>query len=121
MVSFLRRGLFLTVLVCLVVGWNTSAWPSDAFPSKVKYQTKYFTQRLEHFNQGDDRKFKQRYLISQKYWKKGGPIFFYTGNEGDITWFAENTGFMWDIAPQYNAMLIFVEHRYYGKSLPFGK
>lgn len=61
-----------------------------------------------------------RYLINDTYWrrpeakgkhKRAGPIFFYSGNEGIIETFAQNTGFMWDIAPQFEAMVVFCEHR----------
>jgi lysosomal Pro-X carboxypeptidase len=49
-----------------------------------------------------------------------GPLFFYTGNEGSIEGFAKNTGIMFDLAPQFNALIVFCEHRFYGTSLPFG-
>uniref|UniRef100_A0A0K0F2S4 Lysosomal Pro-X carboxypeptidase (inferred by orthology to a human protein) n=1 Tax=Strongyloides venezuelensis TaxID=75913 RepID=A0A0K0F2S4_STRVS len=75
---------------------------------------------IDHFNYIDNRTFKLRYLINTKYYKSGGPIFFYTGNEGNIEAFAKNTGFMWDIAPDYHAALVFAEHRFYGKTIPFG-
>lgn len=47
-------------------------------------------------------------------------MFFYAGNEGDIESFWNNTGFMFDIAPLFQALVVFPEHRYYGKTLPFG-
>ncbi|XP_057951809.1 uncharacterized protein LOC131146308 [Malania oleifera] len=88
-----------------------------------RYETRYFGQRLDHFSFSDLPKFEQRYLINTEHWvgpERLGPIFFYCGNEGDIDWFANNTGFVWDIAPRFGAMVIFPEHRYYGKSLPYG-
>ncbi|MCL7035378.1 hypothetical protein MKW94_015986 [Papaver nudicaule] len=89
------------------------------------YETKYFTQILDHFNYHPQsyQTFQERYLINSKYWggaEKNAPIFVYTGNEGDIEWFAQNTGFMFETAPQFKALLVFLEHRYYGKSIPFG-
>ncbi|XP_076002584.1 lysosomal Pro-X carboxypeptidase [Genypterus blacodes] len=88
----------------------------------ISYQTFYFDQMIDHFGFLENSTFKQRYLVADKQWRQGGgPILFYTGNEGDITWFCNNTGFMWEIAEELGAMLVFAEHRYYGESLPFGQ
>jgi lysosomal Pro-X carboxypeptidase len=85
-----------------------------------QYETKYFTQTLDHYTFTTDKTFQQKYLVNDTWWDKaGGPIFFYTGNEGLIEAFAQNSGFMWDIAQEFGAMLVFAEHRYYGSSLPF--
>ncbi|XP_071372461.1 lysosomal Pro-X carboxypeptidase [Centroberyx affinis] len=88
----------------------------------ISYETLYFDQKIDHFGFLEDGTFKQRYLVAKKHWnQEGGPILFYTGNEGDITWFCNNTGFMWETAEELGAMLVFAEHRYYGESLPFGQ
>ncbi|KAM4047654.1 lysosomal Pro-X carboxypeptidase [Anomaloglossus baeobatrachus] len=89
--------------------------------SAPTYDTFYFEQKIDHFGFYEDSTFKQRYLVSDTHWRKpGGPILFYTGNEGDITLFSNNTGFMWDVAEELGAMLVFAEHRYYGESMPYG-
>ncbi|ONH99463.1 hypothetical protein PRUPE_6G031200 [Prunus persica] len=63
------------------------------------------------------------YVINLKYW--GGsnisaPIFAYLGAEqplGDnLTWL----GFLTDNALQFKALLVYIEHRCYGESVPFG-
>jgi len=85
------------------------------------YNTFWYNQTVDHYGFTTDAKFRQKYLYNDTLWdRSGGPIFFYAGNEGVIEAFAENSGFMWDIAPEFRAMLVFAEHRYYGESLPFG-
>jgi len=107
--------------------WNRGAATvlASASVSAAKYDVRYYTQILDHFSFVPEsyQTFQQKYLINSDHW--GGasaksPIFVYTGNEGFIEWFTENTGFMFDIAPQFKAMLVFIEHRFYGHSMPFG-
>ncbi|KAF5294855.1 hypothetical protein FQA39_LY00339 [Lamprigera yunnana] len=88
--------------------------------NEYHYAEKYLEVPVDHFSFANYHTFKLRYLVNDSYWNNDGPIFFYTGNEGDIEAFAQNTGFMWEIAPSYRALIVFAEHRYYGKSLPFG-
>lgn len=101
--------------------------------------------------------FQQRYLVYSAYWSKEqvelngevvtkrGPIFFYTGNEADVTLYANATGLMWEHAEvratgvhgcgsllyvadfclggvaiqEFGALIVFAEHRFYGQSMPF--
>ncbi|XP_042405795.1 lysosomal Pro-X carboxypeptidase-like [Zingiber officinale] len=129
----------LLPLLLLATGASgiVSSLPSAAVQSLVRkrksssgqlpFAAHFFPQQIDHFNFRPDssRVFYQKYLLNASFWDKGpshsAPIFVYTGNEGNIEWFAENTGFMLDIAPRFNALLLFIEHRFYGDSMPFGK
>lgn len=89
------------------------------------WNTEWFSAWVDNFNSWGPTSgstYQQRYLINDTFWG-GGPddcIAFYTGNEGDITLFAANTGLVWEVAQEQNCLVVFAEHRYYGASLPFG-
>lgn len=91
--------------------------------SQIKYslETKYIEVPLDHFAYIEEPNvFQLRYLINAEHYDEMGPIFIYTGGKGDISVQAQNAGFMFDIASTFKALLVFIEHRYYGESLPFG-
>ncbi|RWS05634.1 lysosomal Pro-X carboxypeptidase-like protein, partial [Leptotrombidium deliense] len=58
------------------------------------YEENYETQlQVDHFSYANNDTFDQRVIVSADHWCRDGcPIFFYTGNEGDIFMFANNTG-----------------------------
>ena len=62
---------------------------------------------------GDKSTFKQRYFVNDDWWKPGSPIFFYFGNEDNVELYVNHTGLMWESAPDFHAMLVFAEHRYW--------
>lgn len=86
----------------------------------MHFKIKFYEENVSLYSFASNATFKLKYLLNDSYWIDEGPIFFYTGNEGLIETFIENTGFIFDIAPGFNALIVFAEHRYYGESLPFG-
>ncbi|XP_055940076.1 dipeptidyl peptidase 2-like [Argiope bruennichi] len=108
--------ILYTLTLCLILIGQSYAEDYD-------YYEGYFDQKIDHFNflSHGNQTYKQRYLFNATWWDVGrGPIFFYAGNEGDVVGFWKNTGFIFKAAKQFNALVLFAEHRYYGKSLPFG-
>eukprot|EP01083_Nonionella_stella_P227222 806376_1 len=96
--------LLMSIILLGVLGQNSPP-----------YKQYWYTQRLDHYNPQDTRTFEQRYLVYDGAFDKSkNVIFFYAGNEGNIESFYNNTGFMFDNAPQFGALVLFAEHRYYG-------
>ncbi|KAF2310037.1 hypothetical protein GH714_006264 [Hevea brasiliensis] len=89
------------------------------------FQTIYYDQTLDHFNYRPESytTFKQRYVINFKYWggaNASAPIFAYLGAEAPIDEDLAGIGFLTENAAQFSALVVFIEHRFYGKSVPFG-
>ncbi|XP_031127438.1 lysosomal Pro-X carboxypeptidase-like [Ipomoea triloba] len=116
---------FSTIINLQQKGFSSGYSTKTTDNNNQLYDTKYFTQILDHFTFTPQsyQTFQQRYLINDTYWggaKKKAPIFVYMGGEADVELSAQNTGFMFDYAPNFNALLVFIEHRFYGKSFPGG-
>jgi pimeloyl-ACP methyl ester carboxylesterase len=62
-----------------------------------------------------------RYFVDAQFWDpQSGPILFYAGNEGKLENFYDNSGFLTkNLSRELKGLIVFGEHRYFGKSLPF--
>lgn len=88
------------------------------------YETHNYTQVLDHFSfVSESRTFQQRYFLNKTFWGgplNNSPIFVCMGEEDslDDLVLAGGCGIVIENAPQFKALLLFVEHRYYGESQP---
>lgn len=92
-------------------------------PALSRCQERWRDAKLDHFSfplTSETKTFKQRFFVCDQYWRPGGSILFYTGNEADVTLYLNNSGLLFELAPKFDAMVVWAEHRYYGKSKPFG-
>eukprot|EP01079_Euglenida_sp_SAG-EU17-18_P001174 gene1174-2677_t len=99
----------------------------------------WIQQSVDHFNwapplgNASHMTYMQRYFVNDKWFDKdSGPVFFYFGNEDNVELYVNHTvhsadaltegrctGLMWESAPEFGALLVFAEHRYYGESMPY--
>jgi pimeloyl-ACP methyl ester carboxylesterase len=74
---------------------------------------------IDHFNNSTESTFKQRYFVDDSYFKGGdSPVFFEIGGEGTLG--GPPGGFIADLAKEHGALLVALEHRFYGESIPNG-
>lgn len=84
----------------------------------------YNEQRLDHFSQEETRTWKQRYFVNDTFFDGSGPVFLCVGGEGsELTPDVVKTGtvhcaVMVALGKQVGALILALEHRYYGKSQP---
>jgi len=84
----------------------------------------WFHQRVDHFNKQHDGRFWQRYFMYDRFSRHemNHPLFVFCGAEqGDIELEWEHYGFLVEVARNQGATVLWLEHRFFGKSLPFAE
>ncbi|KAI4814836.1 hypothetical protein KUCAC02_005023 [Chaenocephalus aceratus] len=75
-------------------------------------------QQLDHFNRQDAKTFPQRFFVNEAFWQRpDGPVFLFIGGEGPVYEFDVLAGHHVDMAAEHGALLLAVEHRFYGESI----
>jgi len=103
-----------------------SKFKNSSHPGTANCSELFYEQTIDHFTSTPPplryTTYNQRYFLNVDYYDSTKPatIFFYFGNEADVSLYVNNTGLMWESAADFNAILLFAEHRYYGVSQPFG-
>ena len=97
---------------------------STGNPAQRVGDTTYFPQAIDHatFNgnySDPDSTFLQQYQVNDTYYKPGGPIIFFQSTES-----AEMICLEHQIVPEWaqelSALMVVIEHRYFGISCPYG-
>jgi len=90
-----------------------------------KKYTQWFEQPLDHFNPQNEQTWKQRYFVNDEYYSKdSGTVFLCVGGEGPALTAAVVTednihcSLMVKLAKEKKGLIVAVEHRFYGKSIP---
>ena len=75
-----------------------------------------YESKLDNFDSNNTATFQQRYAVDATYWDGKGPVFYEIGGEGTLG--GAPDGYIATLAQNYSALLIALEHRFYGESIP---
>ena len=89
---------------------------------QIRQEQHIFTQVVDHFDYRQEQFFNQRYWVAQDYFSpKVGPVFLYICGEWVCSGIPELRSWVGVLAQQLKGIVLVLEHRFYGDSLPFGK
>ena len=75
----------------------------------------YWDSKCDHFNSADTCTFKQKYYTNDAQWDGEGPVVLEIGGEGNLS---PPGGYILTLAEKYNGLVVALEHRFYGESIP---
>jgi len=111
----------LLALVVFVTSFSNKNFGVVSSEKRDTLPAEWFTQRLDHFDWQEQRVWKQRYFTNTNFWNpnKKGPIFLQVGGEGAISdGYVIYTEMAVNYGKRYGALLLVLEHRFYGESKP---
>ncbi|KAI1702115.1 serine carboxypeptidase s28 domain-containing protein [Ditylenchus destructor] len=79
----------------------------------------YLDVPIDHFHPENKMTFKLRFMHKTANYEKNGPLFFHPGGQNSMEHDIERMKLFDDLADEFNAALLFSEHRFYGDSQPF--
>ena len=77
-----------------------------------------YNSKIDNFDVSSNATFPQRYFVDNQYWDGKGPVFYNICGEGTCS--GPPSGYVATLGQQYSALLISLEHRFYGESIPNG-
>jgi serine protease 16 len=117
-----RFFLFVAALVGFAF---TSCNSGDSQTESPKVHTRWYSkQRLDHFSETEARVWSQRFFVNESYFDGTGPVFLCVGGEGPeltqdvVVTGTVHCGVMVSLAKEVGALILALEHRYYGESHP---
>ena len=93
----------------------------EIFVNTSDYPASTISIPIDHYNDSDTRTYENRYWVNAKYYKVGGPVFYFDSGEQNahplVPYFlyeAAGPSSIMTLARRYNGMAMIFEHRFYG-------